>query len=268
MSDPASGRDQPRLAELATSLSATSATPLHAQVADGFRNLITLGVWAPGSRLLAEPDLSRAVGVSRGTIRRAVQTLILEGLVTTTHGKGTFVRTDVGDLFPAQRLLSLAEAMDQHAVAFDTTVLEARSSVPPKTVADNLDLGENATCLSLRRIRSVNGHPVAYLVNFVRTERCPGIELVDFSVRRLFDVIETTYGLRIDAGHRTFAAEAATPETASYLDLQVGHPVLHLTQATFLADGKPIECSDVWIRGDRMKLSAVLHRHSASGGIE
>jgi DNA-binding GntR family transcriptional regulator len=264
MSIPVAARPQPELAELAASLSTASAIPLHAQVAEGFRSLIRLGVWAPGSQLLAEPELSVAVGVSRGTIRRAVQTLVREGLVTTTHGKGTFVCADVGDLFPTQQLLSIAEAMDQHGVAVETTVLEATLTLPPKAVADTLDLDENSICLGLRRIRSVSGVPVAYLVNFVRTEHCPAIELIDFAERRLFDVIENVYGLRIDGGHRTFAAQAATPEVAGHLGLEVGHPVLYLTQVTFLAGGEPIEYSDVWIRGDRMKLSAVLRRHPAT----
>ena len=156
---------------------------------------------------------------------------------------------DVGDLFPTQQLLSIAEAMDQHGVAVETTVLEATLTLPPKTVADTLDLDENATCLGLRRIRSVSGVPVAYLVNFVRTERCPAIELVDFTERRLFDVIENVYGLRIDGGHRTFAAQGVTPEVAGHLGLEVGHPVLYLTQVTFLAGGEPIEYSDVWNKG-------------------
>jgi DNA-binding GntR family transcriptional regulator len=264
MSIPVAARPQAELAELAASLSTASATPLHAQVADGFRRLIRLSVWAPGSQLLAEPELSVAVGVSRGTIRRAVQTLGRGGLVTRIHGKGTFVCADVGDLFPTQQLLSIAEAMDQHGVAVETTVLEATLTLPPKTVADTLDLDENATCLGLRRIRSVSGVPVAYLVNFVRTERCPDIELVDFTERRLFDVIENVYGLRIDGGHRTFAAQGVTPEVAGHLGLEVGHPVLYLTQVTFLTGGEPIEYSDVWIRGDRMKLSAVLRRHPAA----
>lgn len=261
---PVPARPQTRLDELAASLSTASATPLHAQVTDGFRRLITLGVWAPGSQLLAEPELSVAVGVSRGTIRRAVQTLIREGLVTTTHGKGTFVCADVNDMFPTQQLLTIAEVMDQHGVAVETTVLDAALTVPPKTVADTLDLDENSTCLSLRRIRSVSGVPVAYLVNFVRTDRCPAIELIDFAERRLFDVIENAYGLRIDGGHRTFAAQAATPEVAAHLGLEIGHPVLYLTQVTFLKGEEPIEYSDVWIRGDRMKLSAVLRRHPAA----
>jgi DNA-binding GntR family transcriptional regulator len=110
----------------------------------------------------------------------------------------------------------------------------------------------------------VSGVPFGYLINFVRTERCPEIERVDFTKRSLFDVIENVYGLRIDTARRTYEAQAATPEVAGHLGLEVGDPVLYLSQVTFLADGGPIEYSDVWTRADRMKLTAVLHRHASA----
>jgi GntR family transcriptional regulator len=89
---------------------------------------------------------------------------------------------------------------------------------------------------------------------------CPGIEQIDFTRYRLFEVLEGRYGLRLDWGRRTFEAQAATPEIAVHLGISDCDPVMKLEQIVFLDDGSPIELSDVWLRGDRYRLMATVRR--------
>jgi DNA-binding GntR family transcriptional regulator len=61
-------------------------------------------------------------------------------------------------------------------------------------------------------------------------------------------------------GRRTFGADAARPEVAANLGIPAGSPVLYLEQITYLADGRPVEYSDVWVTTSRIKVTSVLRR--------
>lgn len=237
--------------------------PLHKQISDQMRANIAVGVWPPHYKLRAEPELAADLGVSRGTLRRALRTLIAEGLLVQVQGKGTFVKSKTIEPPIAQELLSLAEGLRRLGIAFETTVRSSRMVLPPVPVQALLDLPSGTQVFRLERVRSIEGDPVALSTNFVRTDLSPGIEGIetfDYTRRTLFGVMEHECGLRLASGRRTFEAQAASREVSEALRIAEGSPVLYLEQVTYLADGRPVEYSDVWIRGDRLKLSSVLTR--------
>ncbi len=237
--------------------------PLHKQISDQMRANIAVGVWPPHYKLRAEPELAADLGVSRGTLRRALRTLIAEGLLVQVQGKGTFVKPKTIEPPIAQELLSLAEGLRRLGIAFETTVRSSRMVLPPVPVQALLDLPSGTQVFRLERVRSIEGDPVALSTNFVRTDLSPGIEGIetfDYTRKTLFGVMEQECGLRLASGRRTFEAQAASREVSEALRIAEGSPVLYLEQVTYLADGRPVEYSDVWIRGDRLKLSSVLTR--------
>jgi GntR family transcriptional regulator len=234
--------------------------PLHEQISAAIRREIRSGAWPAHYRLAAEPDLAVSFRVSRGTLRRALRTLIEEGLLVQIRGRGTFVVSAGIEQSIGQELLSLSEGLEREGVAFETTVISEGLELPPEATASLLGLPPAARALQLRRILSIEGSPVAYLSNWVRTDLCPGIEDRDFTHASLFGVLEGEYGLRIAVGRRTFEAQAAFGPPAEFLQIPVGAPVLYLEQVTYLDDGRQIEYSDVWIRGDRLKLTSLLTR--------
>jgi DNA-binding GntR family transcriptional regulator len=234
--------------------------PLHEQISAGIRRQIRSGAWPAHYRLAAEPDLAVSFGVSRGTLRRALRTLIEEGLLVQIRGRGTFVVSAGIEQSIGQELLSLSEGLDREGVAFETTVISHGLEIPPDATAGLLGLPPGEIAFQLRRVTSIEGSPVAYLSNWVRTDLCPGIEDQDFAHASLFGVLEGEYGLHIAVGRRTFEAQAAFGPPAEFLRIPVGAPVLYLEQVTYLDDGRQIEYSDVWIRGDRLKLTSLLTR--------
>lgn len=102
--------------------------------------------------------------------------------------------------------------------------------------------------------------PVALLHNYVHATGVRGIDEIDFTKERLFATLEGTYHLRIATARRTFSAQRAGASVASALDLAEGDPVQYLEQVTYLADGRPIEYSDVWVRSDRLRITSLLSR--------
>jgi DNA-binding GntR family transcriptional regulator len=233
---------------------------IHGQVSRRMRQLISSDAWPNHLRLPAEPALAAELGVARGTLRRAISTLVDEGLLVRTRGRGTFVSSGGLEHTIGQELLSISESMERLGIEYRTEVLESSVEAATPRIAALLGIGEGSPMLRLVRRRLVGDEPVALFVNLVRTDLCPGIERVDFAGRRLFDVIESDYRLPISFGRRTFEARLAEGEPAAKLGVPGSAPVLYLEQITYLASGEAIEYSDVWIVGSRFRVSSVLRR--------
>lgn len=233
---------------------------IHAQISDRIRNRIASGEWPAHYRLKSEPDLALDFGVSRGTLRRALTTLIEEGLLRQIRGKGTFVTSTTIEPAIAQRLSTLSEDFSSQGIVMTTEVLACDLIEPPRPVAALLDVPAGGRALRLVRRRSTADGPVALLHNYVRTDYAPGIETVDFTKTSLFGVLEGRYGLKISSARRTFSAERADAEVAVQLGLEPGDPVQYLEQITYLASDRPVEYSDVWIHSGRLRVTSLLSR--------
>lgn len=88
------------------------------------------------------------------------------------------------------------------------------------------------------------------------------VELDDPAVlvdRGLYDLFESM-GVPADRARRSIGAVVADDEPSRILDVLVGHPLLQVEQRSLLADGRPLEFSDVWIRGERLRLEVEVSR--------
>ncbi|GIT78670.1 GntR family transcriptional regulator [Leifsonia sp. LS1] len=233
---------------------------LHAQISERIRGRIATGEWPAHYRLKSEPELAHDLGVSRGTLRRALTTLIEEGLLRQIRGKGTFVTSTTIEPSIAQKLSTLSEDFANQGIVTETDVLECVLLEPPRPVAALLDTPPGAKVLTLRRLRRTADGPVALLANYVRADLVPGLEDTDFTSSSLFGTLEGRFQLKIGSARRTFSAEAADAPTADALELPPGAPVQYLQQVTYLADGRPIEYSDVWIHSGRLRVTSLLSR--------
>ena len=233
---------------------------LHSQVSDAIRSFIVSGKWGPHHQLKSEPELAVDLGVSRGTLRRAMSTLIDEGLLKQVHGKGTFVTETLLEPAVAQKLSTLSEDFASQGVVLDTTVRDSGLAVPPRHVATLLQVAANEEVFRIERVRNTGPTPIALLHNYVRTDLANGIDTVDFSQTTLFGALEARFGVSIGNARRTFSAVAATPEVAQALAVAEGAAVLYLEQLTFTADGTPLEYSDVWINSSELRVVTMLAR--------
>lgn len=233
---------------------------IHTQISEHIRRNIATGEWPPHYRLKSEPELARDLSVSRGTLRRALTTLIEEGLLRQVRGRGTFVQSSIVEPAIAQRLSTLSEDFAQQGISTTTTVIQTRLITPARPIGNLLEVAEGGTVLELVRLRSTKNGPVALLFNYVRIDIAPGLEKVDFGNESLFGTLEGKYKLKIFGARRTFSAEPASAEVASALNLEEGAPVQYLQQVTYLADDRPVEYSDVWIHSGRLRVTSLLSR--------
>jgi DNA-binding GntR family transcriptional regulator len=205
-------------------------------------------------------DLAKELDVSRGTVRKAISELTAEGLLTQTHGRGTFVTPHVVEQPLADRFVTFSEDLISKGIAFETRVLEQTVIAAKGRIAGLLEINPGDRVFFLRRLRLVGGEPLILLNNYVVYARCKGVERIDFTTERLFQVLEDRYALKLERGRRTFQAKAADRDVAQLLEMEQSDPTMHVEQLAYLDDGSVIECSDLWLRGDCFRLIAAVNR--------
>ena len=238
--------------------------PIYRQLKEWMQQQILNGAWPENFKLKAEADLAAELAVSRGTVRKAIGELIGEGLLTRSHGRGTFVAASMLEQRLAERLVTFSEDLISKGIPFETRVLEQAVIKAPGRVASLLSVQPGHKVFFLKRVRMVDQEPLILLHNYVVYERCPRIEKINFSHYRLFEALEEVFGLSLDYGQRSFEAQVAGKEVAALLNLTRHDAVMYIQQLTYLREGPVIEFSDLWLRGDRFKLSALVKRNDLS----
>lgn len=243
-------------------LDKTSSVPLHQQIADWITRQIESGKWLPRYKLKGEAELAKDMKVARGTLRKSMQTLIRTGRIVQVHGRGTFVASHEKQLEQplAGRFITFSEALAEQGLSFKTKVVSQSIGYPPENIRKLLNLKSKQKVFSIQRVRYLSGEPAIHMVNHVSCEFCPGIERLDFWRIRLFDAIEKEFGLQIRSGKRTFEARSANAHLSGLLEVPTGAPLLFIEQISFLANGRAIECSEIHMKSDLIRVTTTLTR--------
>ncbi len=228
-------------------LTTASGTPLHVQLADFLREKIYSREWAQDSKIPSEHELMASFNVSRGTVRRAIKSLVDEGLLVQRHGSGTFVAS-AGIMHSAgMRPLSFAESLHQQGMDFKTEVLESRVTMAPLDVSRELGFDEPDYVLLMRRVRTVDNDPVLCQESWSNLRACPGLDLIDFTQMSLFDAVQQCSGRKIRYSSMRYHARIVGKEHAKILGCDESAAVLVLEQTIHLDNGVPIEWSSTWL---------------------
>lgn len=238
----------------------SSSAPLHVQAANYMREKIYNHEWVTDEQIPTEFELAEQLGMSRGTVRRAIKSLVEEGLLIQVQGRGTFV-TQSDIVHPSGTcLISFAESLRSQGIAFTTEVVREEVSRANAFIAGKLLVPEGSRVLFLDRVRSVEGEPIMYIESAINLEVLPGLELVDFNSETLFATIEKRYGRRIGHSNARFAAMVAGEKRGHILGVETTAPVLHIEQQIFFTDNTPVEWSNVWLRASRYVVSTLMQR--------
>lgn len=228
------------------------------------REQIVGGELPPGSRLPGEPTLAAAHGVSRVTVRRALDTLAGEGLIHRRAGSGTFVcrinvaRPIVADL--ANVLPHLVEMGRQTGVR----LLSFAYVVPSETVTDALRMGPGERAQRSVRVRLIDGQPFSYLTTHVPERIGLGYSEADLAATPLLELLERS-GVVVSEASQAISATLAGPAVAEALRLEIGAPLLALTRVVYGPRGAGVEHLHALYRPDRYALQMELRRAGRAG---
>lgn len=240
-------------------LSLRRQTLKYLQVRDYLRSLVTselgTGELGTGDPVPSERALCERFGVSRMTVRQAVDALVVEGVLERVQGRGTFVAPPKVDL--QVRLASFTEEMTRRGMTASVRVLAADEVPAEPDIAAALDLASGDRVIHLHRLRFADDAPMAVEHTWLPAARVPGF--LDDGPPRSVYVELTARGLIPDWGEDTIDAGEADHEEARLLTIGPGKPVLRISRRAFTSD-RPIEYARSAYRSDRYTLWVPVSR--------
>lgn len=228
-----------------------SPIPMYHQLKELVSEKIESGEWEPGYRLPTEAELSREFGVSRITVRHAMQLLQSQGMLERKQGRGTFVAQPK----VAHDLMSMFKdglSVKQMGRLAQIEVVSLELKTPPASVAGRLNLPVSDKVYDLRRILLGDGEPLMLIHSWLPAQRFPNFEDVHIDTRTLGSVMKD-YGITEAFQHKEVEVTILDEEEAELLQTNTGAPALLLTYVNYLPNGEPIEYRRTHVRGDRCK---------------
>ena len=253
--------DKPNLAEIGVEPPyRDTAAPLYEQVYTALRDAIYRGALAEGATLPSETDLVRMMGVSRITVRRAIDELAARGLVVRAQGRNTRVRKNIG----AEPITANVEGLLENnlAMGFRTraAVVEFDRIPAPADVAAALEVERGADVLMSVRVRSFETRqPFSHLTTFLPPEVGKHISRQDLNEQPILVLLERI-GVQVTHADQTISAEAAAPSVAALLQVKVGSALLKIERRVIGDSGRPVEFIRALYRPDLYRYQMRLQR--------
>lgn len=212
--------------------------PLYRQVKAIFVRRLVDGVWAPGSSLPSESQLAAEIGVSQGTVRKALDELAVENLLVRRQGRGTFVaeHDERRILFQFFKLVQ-----DDGERRFpESTVLGVEAALASEAESEALDLAGDAGVIRIRRLRAFDAKPVILETLSLPQVIFSGIETAPIP-NNLYSLYARRYGITIAHARERLKAVVLSPAEAQLLDTSAGTPALRIDRLALSLDGSAVE---------------------------
>lgn len=223
------------------------AQALHEQAAEYIRGHIQSGEYPVGSQIPTENELCALLGVSRPTLRQALDTLAREGWLMRVKGRGTFV-TEPKVTHESTRFVTgyRAESEKNHRT-LRTRVLDLAVERAPEAAARELQLPAGAKVTRLVRLRHLEGYrnnaPVVYTTLYVPHKLFPDMAQLDFTDLSFYEVMA---GRGLEVRHASRRLEVVPPpaEVAAQLEISPFEPTILITSTGLTGDGKRVEYTE------------------------
>ena len=224
-----------------------SPVPLHAQAEALLRKMIEEPEYRDGGFLPNEVDLAKRLGISRNTIRQALNKLVFEGLLVRKKGIGTTV-ADRSVNSNVSNWLSFTQEMKTKGLVPKTFEINTSWVPPDHDVMSTFGIPAEREVLKLERLRGLQEGPFVYFVSYFHPRvGLTGFE--DFS-RLLYEILEQDYSTIASLSREEISARAADDFLAGKLQISVGDPVLVRKRVVFDPGDRPIEYNVGFYKSD------------------
>ncbi|MGF1501958.1 MAG: GntR family transcriptional regulator [Paracoccaceae bacterium] len=228
----------------------TPGTPLYAQIRTVLRDRIAGGELRPGATLPSELRLATELGVSTGTIRKAVDALVADGTLIRHQGRGTFVAEETPEraayrffrvIAPDGRRL-VPEPVSERVTR--TERAEAEAVVPQAGGPLGLDRDERV--ILIERVRALLGTPALFEISVLAETRFAALDAPPLP-NALYPHYQARCGVSVHEAEDRLAAAPADQRTASALGLAEGTPVLRIDRIARDLEGRAVERRRSWL---------------------
>ncbi|MBB3701343.1 UTRA domain-containing protein [Flammeovirga yaeyamensis] len=234
-----------------------SALPLHKQIENVLRDLIDTGEYDNGKLFPKEVDISNRLGVSRNTVRQAINTLVTEGLLIRKKGVGTTVaekkiQTKLSEWH------SFTQEMNNKGIPFKNYKVQLTKVKATEELALLLSIEEGKEIMKLERIRGDKDMPFVHFVSWFHPK-------IDFDENEsfekpLYDIIEERSNIILTKSSEELLAMLADKQLALDLKVEEGSPVLFRKRAVADPGGRVMEINHGYYRGDRFTYQIEINR--------
>ncbi len=217
---------------------ALSVQPLYQQVRDLLVERISKGVWKPGTSLPNEHDLARELGISTGTVRKALDSLERDRLVLRQRGRGTFV-VDQGVGEPAIRFSNIRDASGRRVLG-DMVLIDQKVGDANEAERQRLRLAQDSRVLRTTQLRHLQARPFMFENTVIALDRIPGFDGAGAGTYRI-SALAQRHGVHLSRASERLSMTRATPEAASHLAVAPATPLIRLDRVIFDMEDNPVE---------------------------
>lgn len=218
------------------------------------QDLIRTKQLRPNVCIPSENMLAKRLGVSRYTVRQALDRLVADGYLYRRPGKGTFVRVP-SIIQPLLTVTSFTRAMTEEGHHPSTAVLNLTVDGGAPVEREVLELAPADEVLRLVRLRYVDGIPVSLMRSVLPATIARSISREDLEQRSLYALLEERSGVKLGRSHVTLEAVAARREEADPLAIRPGHPLFLMIGIVRSVNDDIVEYVHSYYRGDAVRFS-------------
>ncbi len=217
--------------------------PLYEQIERNLRQLILSGWLKPGTAVPPEWELAGRYGVSRLTVRRALDDLVRQGWLSRRHGVGTFVsHPTIAAIIPSH--LSFTQEMLAIGRRPSSRLLSSRVIPARAFIAQRLLLAEAQPVIEIVRLRLADGIPLLHETAYLSSQRFPNLESnTALEHGSLYECMSREYGVIVARIDQTLKAVTLTEEQANLLGAEPGSPSIFSESVAYTAEGEVVEYS-------------------------
>jgi GntR family transcriptional regulator len=218
----------------------------------------------PGTGLASERELALRLGVSRPTVRAAIEELTRAGLLVRRHGRGTFTSPHK---ITQQLSHSTVSGLGVPPAEGDWTshVVTFATSPAGRTRGTRLGLEPDAPVLRVTRVRLVEAEPIAIERLELPADLVPGLEPADMETGNFYRLLRSRYDIHVAEAVQTLEPSVTDPEQADLLDVPPYFPIMCVERTTQDREGRTVEHARSVYRGDRYRITTRLHFDDTSG---
>jgi GntR family transcriptional regulator len=215
-----------------------STRPLYLQVRDALATRIAGGEWKPNAAIPNESDLAREFGVSSGTMRKALDMMEAERLLTRRQGRGTFVNDQSSEEL-AERFSNI-HATNGERIAGESKMLSIVQAQANPAECARLRLRADDQVWRIQRVRMYKGQPFLLEEVVMPAALFPNLDAQEAFNHRIV-VLAQQYGILLGRGEERVSIGTASPSVAETLSLKAGAPILVLDRLVHDLDGQAVE---------------------------
>lgn len=233
--------------------------PRYYQVYTVLAQRVREGEWAADRPMPTEQDFSAAFGVSRVTIRKALNMLQEEGLVLRQQGRGTYALAPPPKRQSRANMSGLLENVADFEQHSKVRVLTFAKVALPDEPARLLECAAGAPGLKIVRVRSDSQSPFSYTTTYVPEPECDRLDESTLGNQTVSNALGKA-GVTTVSAEQRLSATAAGVEVAKHLRIDVGAPLISMTRVMRDESGRPVEVIQALYRPDKYEYRVNLSR--------